>query len=136
MRVINSKQASPRQNQLTLGKFIQEPILRRSLLFSLRQASPPISPSKVRMENNVLIKRRITKIVTPTVLAKTNMEPTKVVSHKAKAAIAVTIIIIIMEDSNSNIIILQVVETVEAAVVEVEMWVDTKIKTFRPMPKQ
>ena len=88
------------------------------------------------MENNVLIKRRITKIVTPTVLAKTNMEPTKVVSHKAKAAIAVTIIIIIMEDSNSNIIILQVVETVEAAVVEVEMWVDTKIKTFRPMPKQ
>ena len=86
------------------------------------------------MENNVLIKRRITKIVTPTVLAKTNMEPTRVVSHKAKAAIAVTIIV--MEDSNSNIIILQVVEAVEAAVVEVEMWVDIKIKTFRPMPKQ
>ena len=62
------------------------------------------------------------------------MEPTKVVSHKAKVATAVTIIIV-MEDSHIIIIILQVVETVEAAEV-VETWVDIKIKTFRPMPKQ
>ena len=138
MQVINSKRASPRPNQLTLGKFIKEATQRRSLLFSLRLARHPTLPSKVGMvENNVPIRRRITKTVIPIVLAKTSMEPIKVVSHKAKVVTVVTIIIIIvMEDSNSIIIvILQAVEMVEAAEV-VEMWVDIKIKTSRPMRKQ